>query len=144
MLAVSLEARWEVGRQVYGDENFLELELSEHRHGPAAGRLRHKGTRKCPELEPGYGDLGKGLRGAENGDAEKETTLFFLPSLEQGLLCPQEPPGTLSLERGAGTQGEVACLGLGCDRKQEVPVISQEGLTVRERASENWQTPKVG
>lgn len=30
MLTVSLEARWEVGRQVYGDENFLEQELSEH------------------------------------------------------------------------------------------------------------------
>lgn len=38
MLAVSLEARWEVGRQVYGDEELLELELSEHPHGPAAGR----------------------------------------------------------------------------------------------------------
>lgn len=42
MLAVFLEARWEVGRQVYGDENFLELELSEHPCGLAAGRLGQK------------------------------------------------------------------------------------------------------
>lgn len=105
MLAVSLEARWEVGRQVYGDENFLELELSEHPYGPAAGRLGHKGTRMCPELEPGYCDPGKGLRGADKGESKlgRETTLFFLPSLEQGLQCPQEPLGTLSLNRRAGT-----------------------------------------
>lgn len=45
MLAVSLEARWEVGRQVYGDENFLELELPEHPYGLAAGRLGHRGAR---------------------------------------------------------------------------------------------------
>lgn len=80
----------------------------------------------------------------ENSETGKHMTLFFLSLPEQGLLCPQEPLGSLSLNRRVDTQGEVACLSLGCDRKQEVPVISQEGLTVRERASENWQTPKMG
>lgn len=66
-----------------------------------------------------------------NEDTGREMTLVFLPSSEQGLLCPQKPLGFLSLNRGAEeTQGGVVCLGLGCDGKQEVPVISQEGLTV--------------
>lgn len=47
MSAVSPAARWEVGRQVYGDENFWELELTEYLRGLAAGRLGHSeaGTR---------------------------------------------------------------------------------------------------
>lgn len=50
---------------------------------------------------------------------------------------------SFSWSHRADTQGEVACLSLGCDRKQEVPVISQDILTL-ERASKNWQTPKLG
>lgn len=65
-----------------------------------------------------------------NWETCRETIPFFLPSSEQGLLCPQKPLGFLSLNHRAETQGGVVCLGLGCDGKQEVPVISQEALTV--------------
>lgn len=141
-----------MGRQVYGDEHFLELELSEHPYGLVAGDA---GTQRSRTVVQHWRQEAGSL-GREAGSRERwketqtrrwgrgEMTLFFLSSSEQGLLCPQEPLGSLSLNHRADTQGEVACLGLGCDRKQEVPVISQEGLTVRERASENWQTPKVG
>lgn len=75
------------------------------------------------------------------GDQEtgKEATLLFLSSSGPGLLCSHEPRGSLSWSPKADTQAEVTCLGLGCYRKQEVQVISQEGLTL-----ENWRTPKVG
>lgn len=86
------------------------------------------------EFEPGAQDHSKGCREQRKVEGNEETgrerTLFFLSSSEQGLLCPQEPLGFLSLNHRADTQGEVACLDLGCDGKQEVPVISQEGLTV--------------
>lgn len=75
-------------------------------------------------------DRGEQRKVEGNEETGREMTLFFSSSAEQGLLCPQEPLGFLSLNHRADTQGEVACLGLGCDGKQEVPVISQEGLTV--------------
>ena len=93
-----------------------------------------------------------GRRGAEEGcqanwEAGREMTwlfFFFLSSSEQGLLCPQEPLGSLSRNRRAATQAGVACLGLGCDGKQEAPVISQEGLTVGREPADAGRPPRWG
>lgn len=71
-------------------------------------------------------------------------TLFFLATSEQGLLCPQEPLGSLSLNLRADAQGEVACLSLGCDGKQEVPVISQEALTLEREPVKTGRPPRWG
>lgn len=47
-------------------------------------------------------------------------------------------------EHRADTQGEVACLGLGCDRKQEVPVISQDSLTLEREPVKTGRPPRWG
>lgn len=70
--------------------------------------------------------------------------IFYLSSSEQGLLCPQEPLGSLSRDRRAVTQAAVVCLGLGCDGKQEAPVISQEGWMVGSEPAKAGRPPRWG
>ena len=101
------------------------------------------------EIEPGSSNHGKGWgskhrKVEENSETGREMSLFFSSSSKQGLLCPQEPLGSLSLNHRADTQGEVVCLGLGCDGKQEVPVISQEGLTVEREPAKTGRPPRWG
>lgn len=99
MLALSLEARWEVGRQVYEDENFLELELSEHPPWPCSWEAGAQGRRNAV-LNWSQGAMttvrGGGSRGRwkETRKRGGEMIAFFLPSSEQGLLCPQKPPAS--------------------------------------------------
>lgn len=72
----------------------------------------------------------KGARKLRNGGWVGRGNVFLLSSSQQGLLCPQGPPWLPFSKPEGGDRGEVAHLGLGCDGKQEVPVISQEGSTV--------------
>lgn len=67
MLALSLEARWEVGRQVYGDENFLELGLCTSPMALQLGGWDTKKQERSAELEPEHNDHSKEWGGAEEG-----------------------------------------------------------------------------
>lgn len=144
-----------MGRQVYGDEIFSESGLSEHPHGLVPGKL---GTQRswnvvlnCSHGEEttskgwGGGSRERAPRklGSRDGDG-LALIFFFSSSSEQGLLCPQEPLGSLSRDRRAATQAGVACLGLGCDGKQEAPVISQEGWTVWSEPANAGRPPRWG
>lgn len=52
--------------------------------------------------------------------------------------------GSFSWSHRVDTQGEVACLSLGCDRKQEVPVISQDTLTLEREPAKTGGPPSWG
>ena len=99
-------------------------------------------------LDPRGSVPGKGWEEPKKVEGDEEagrrTTFFFLSSSERGLLCPQEPLGPFSLNCRAATQGEVVCLGLECVGKQEVPVISQEGLTVEREPVKTGRPPRWG
>ena len=139
-----------MGRQVYGDETFSEPGLSEHPRGLAAGRLgTHRSWNMREETTSEGWEKGSRRRspsklGSREGDDLALFFFFFLSASEQGLLCPQEPLGSLSRNRRAATQAGVACLGLGCDGKQEAPVISQEGLTVGREPADAGRPPRWG
>lgn len=90
------------------------------------------------------GRKGVGRKVQENSETGREMTRFLLSSSQQGLRCPQGPPWLPFTKPEGGDRGEVACLGLGCYGKQEVPVISQEGSTVGREPAKAGRPPRWG
>lgn len=115
--------RWEVGRQVYGDEMFSESGLSEHPCGLVPGKL---GTQRswnvvlnCSQGEEttskGWGGgAEKGLQGNWEAGTEMAWLLFFFcPHLNRGSCVLKSPLAPSPRDRGGGDPGSGGVSGSG-------------------------------
>lgn len=91
--------------------------------------------------------MGNRRKGAMEENWVKKKVVAVPPSPTQGLLCPQELLVAVALSHGATgwiPRERWQCLSLGCDRKQEVPVISQDTLTSESKPVKPGRPPTWG